>query len=560
MIRKRQLILYLFGLFAVSVLQAQTSLLTERIRRTLSPSETRYNSRAMDMDLRKHRQMYANPAFYRLAQEKDGLLSNGKYRSSVSAVYSNGKTEGDFLPYEGNAFEDVRFMGGGEYSLRSVGKLFGSVQYARGIHKNIGWSAMRYPELYLPYISTDSTGGDYHFEDYQVEGGYAFTLAKWHVGVCGSFHGEQAYRVTDPRALNNTTWLNIGLGIARSFDGHTVMFKGGLGRNKQHVSLRYWRPGQQDRFFVCYGFGLYDVRQSAVLFGYSRMYYINEINTGLTYHSPVGHPFSLYATIGYDHLHMKTEETDIQDLYFSRTHILSPTLRLDWKPASSFLVSLLLESKINMRKGYENIFEEYLVDAENNIYDFRLIDTQQKYRHDKTEGLAQIRLRYRLNPSHSFGIHGGVFYFMRKEEYKGKKYSVKNTSLCPHGKLDYRFEHKRAELELAFFYGKQFGIQNAYNVDMNNQSIKHLDFQHAFAPYAYYNSDFALVGFNATYVHHFSKFGLGITIKFMHTGGERNQHTAYTHKIGFASSAPMINAFPDKHNEQWGSAALFFVF
>lgn len=556
----RQLALYIFGLFAAGVLQAQTSLLTERLRGTLSPSEIRYNSRSADMDVRKLRQMYANPAFHELVRQEDSLFRTGRYHSSVSTTYSNGRVEGDFLPYEGNSFEDFRLAGSGEYSLPSAGTLFGSVQYARGKHEGIGWNAMRYSELYLPYISTDSIGGNFHFEDYQVEGGYAFQLAGWMLGVHGSFHGEQAYRKSDPRALNNTTWLNIGIGAARLFNGHLFMLQGGFGRNKQHMSLRYWRPGQQDRFFVCYGFGLYDVRQSAVLFGYSRMYYIKEGNVRFAYQSPAGHPFTLYAGVGYDYDRMKTEESDIRDLYYSRTHSFSPTLRIDWKPSSSLLVSLWLESNIDRRKGYENIFEQYLADEANNIYDFRLIDTQQKYIFNKSESLAQLRLRYQLNSSHSVGLQAGTSYFLREEIYKKENYNAKNASLFPYGRIDYRLVHKRSELELAFLYGKQIGISNEYNVVMNNQSLQHLDFQHAFAPYAYYDSRFSSIQLTATYVHHFSKFGIGVNFKFMYTSGERDEDAFFRQEVGFASSAPMVTVSPDKHDEHWGSGSLFFVF
>ena len=216
-------------------LQAQTSLLGDRLRDTFSPSEKRYDTQSMDMETRKLRQTYANPAFYDIARS-DSSFQTGCYRSMISASYSNGRVEGDFLPYEGNAFTDFRLTGFGQYSIPSAGTLFGKVQYARGRHKNIGWNAMRHPELYLPYIATDSIGGDFHFEDYHVEGGYAFSLGNWHLGATGFFRGEQAYRKTDPRALNNTTWLNVGIGAARSFGGHLLMLNGSFGRDKQHMS------------------------------------------------------------------------------------------------------------------------------------------------------------------------------------------------------------------------------------------------------------------------------------------------------------------------------------
>ncbi|MGV2541756.1 hypothetical protein FO502_20695, partial [Bacillus pumilus] len=105
--------------------------------------------------------------------------------------------------------------------------LSGRIQYAQGKHRNIGSSAMRLPELYFPYISTDSCGGDFKFDTYFAEGNYAFTLGKWTLGAKASFYGEQAYRPTDPRALNNTTWLRFNAGVARQIGRNLLLFDAG---------------------------------------------------------------------------------------------------------------------------------------------------------------------------------------------------------------------------------------------------------------------------------------------------------------------------------------------
>ena len=248
---KKLFLLYIASFLTVGAVKAQTSNLLERHQEALSPSETRFNSHAEDMNVRRLRQLYSNPTFYEWVHTKDSTHQAGKYNSSLYTGYAMGEQKGDFLHYEGNASHDYRVGAFGEYSIRENGTIFGKVRYSRGVHENVGWSAMRSPELYLPYISTDSIGGDFKFEDYQIEGGYAFTLNEWKLGVYGSFHGEQAHRMTDPRALNNTTWLNLGAGVSRMFNGHLLMAQGTFGRNKQHMSLRYWRPGEQDRFFVC---------------------------------------------------------------------------------------------------------------------------------------------------------------------------------------------------------------------------------------------------------------------------------------------------------------------
>lgn len=538
----------------------QTASLTDRLQTSLSPSESRYNTVSSDMETKWQQLLYRNPAFYELKHTHSNLLNTGKYRSVIATGYAAGDLDGDFLPYEGNAYEDFRIMGSGEYSISSAGTIFGTAQYARGTHRNIGWNATRYAELYQPYISTDSVGGDFHFEDYRIEGGYSFQLKKLFLGVYASFHGEQAHRKSDPRALNNTTWLSLGIGAGRFFNRHLVMVQAGFERNKQHITMRYWRPGQQDRFFIGYGFGLYDVRLSGVLFGYSRMYYLNEGNAMVTYQSPVNKPFILSAALGYKHDFMKTEESDIRDLYESRTHRINPTVQLKWLPSSPLSFTLFLENHTDRRKGYENIFEQYLVDEANNIYDFRLIDTQQKYSSSKSESLVQLKASYLINPAHSLELTGGAALFQREEKYKEENYRVKNSSVSPHIGIGYKMKLKKSETDISCFFIRQLATDSQYDVVMKNTHIEHLDFQHTFAPYAYYNSNFTAVQLAATYVYHLKKCGIGANLKLMYKTGDRNSETAYTGEIGFTSSAPMITATPDKHDEIWGSGSLFFVF
>ena len=544
----------------MGAVQAQTANLHERLNVALSPSEKRFNQHGTDMEVRQLMGLYANPSYYEWTHTEDSLLKRTVYRSSVYTGYANGEVKGDFLPYEGNAFYDYRMGANGEYAIRKVGTLFGQVQYARGKHRNVGWNAMRYPELYLPYISTDSIGGDYTYEDYLIKGGYAFTLGQWKLGVNGEFHGEQAWRKTDPRALNKTTWLKFGLGASKMFNGHLLMAQADICRNKQHLELRYWRPGEQDRFFVCYGFGLYDIRQSKVAFGYSRMYYISEGGVRFTYQSPLDRKLNVYASLGYEYDYMKTEETNICDLYYSKTHSLLPSVKVDFKPADQWVFSLWMEGNMDMRKGFENIFERYQSDVANNIYDYRLIDTQQQYDFTRMDMLAQLRARYQFTPQQSISLLGGVSALSREEKYKMANYKVKNASMFPHGRMDYQLRVKQSELQLAVLYGKKVNGDNSYNVRMNNTEVEHLDFQHAFAPYAYYNSTYTALDVSAQYVYHFKKCALGVSAKLMYRNGERDREASFDGKIGYPSTAPMVTTIPDKHDELWGNTSVFFMF
>ncbi|MCR4582628.1 MAG: hypothetical protein K5764_03630 [Prevotella sp.] len=555
---KHNLSIYILILALAWCSQLSAQQLLDRVSYPLSPSEDRYRAASADISLSSASSLYANPVY---AQWR-GLQSDTTDQSRRAIVYAGlagADGEGDFVPYEGSGSTDYRVGAYGEYATHQYGTLSGSIQYAQGKHRNIGWSAMRQPEHYFPYISTDSCGGDFKFDSYYAEGSYGFTLGRWLLGAKGSFFGEQAYRLTDPRALNNTTWLRFNAGAGRQWGDHLFLFDAGYGRNKQHMQLRYWRPGQQDRFFVCYGFGLYDTRQSAVSFGKSRMYYIDEYNARLQYLSPQANPLRVHASLAYAYDHMTTEESDIYDLYESRSHRLNPMLRLTYDTPHAWHFDLMASADVTLRKGYENIIEEYLIDKENNIYDFRTIDTRQYYSRNVSTAMVALQA-VRQQGSVVLSLQGGVTADGFEEKYKSGGYRVKVQTLTPHVKLGADWQGTKDAVALCLLYARQGTVSHDYDVEMQNQQIPHLDFQHAFAPYAFRCADLNRVVASVTYQHQFTRMAVGLKASLYLADGHRNDDATYTGSIGFPSSAPTISATPDVHQERWGSLSAFVTF
>ncbi len=553
----RNIRIYLLASVLLVGHQLYSQRLPDRVNYSLSPSEDRWLSTHSDFTLTAAKTIYANPAFTQWHKQSDTTLFR---RSAI--VYTGlagADTKGDFIPYEGNGSTDYRVGAYGEYTLPRSGTLSGRIQYAQGKHRNIGWSAMRLPELYFPYISTDSCGGDFKFDTYFAEGNYAFTLGKWTLGAKASFYGEQAYRLTDPRALNNTTWLRFNAGVARQMGHNLLLFDAGYGRNKQHMQLRYWRPGQQDRFFVCYGFGLYDTRQSGVSFGKSRMYYIDELNTRVQYLSSQAHPLRVHAALGYSFDHMKTEESDIYNLYESRSHQLSPLIRLIFDPQNDWQFELAAAGDITMRKGYDNIIEEYLIDKENNIYDFRTIDTRQNYVRNTSRLSSALKASRRMGRV-ELSLQGGAATESYVEKYKANNHHIRVRTLTPHVKLGIDWQGTKDDIDLSMLYARQHVADNDYNVSFQNQQIAHLDFQHAFAPYAFRCAELDKVTASVTWQHRMKKMDVGLNAKLYLANGRRKDDVSYSEAIGFPSTAPMIRATPDKHQEHWASLTAFVSF
>lgn len=91
-----------------------------------------------------------NPGFVR---EKPGTIF-------IAADGASGRQEGDYLPYEGQEFRDFSVRADG-YKQGDRATFFARIGFTAGGNDNVGWSALRNPGLYWPYIVADSTGGDF---------------------------------------------------------------------------------------------------------------------------------------------------------------------------------------------------------------------------------------------------------------------------------------------------------------------------------------------------------------------------------------------------------------
>lgn len=565
-------VLAIFSTFVLSS-YGQNASIYEWQTNTLSPSENRWTDWSSSIDARITSTLRQHPVFHAMKNDetdsmkakKDSSLPSTPFphdkQNIVLTSFGKGKTDGDFIPYEGKSNEDWRLFGHGCHNFGKHGTLYGTIQYAKGTHKEISWSTMRFPELYWPYTLTDSTGGDSKYEYYGIEGGYGVNLGKVYFGVIAQFDGELAYRMTDPRLKNNTTFLQLGFDAGyNSPKGQRLMAEAKYLRNKEHESDSYWRPGEQQRFFTLYGFGLYDNKRSSVSMGRSRMYYINGFKSHFSYASPTEKIINVTLNLGLNINKMDAEESDFTSPYASKTTTFSPQIEFKWKINEKNTISLFSDNHLEKRLGYERVFEKYITNTATSSYDYRQIAENQYYTLLTRQGFNALRYSVSFGKHHLLGIQYGIGYFYRSEKNSFYDFSVTNKNIINIPRIDYKLSTKKHELSAGINWGRQKVKRHDYNVDIKTSSIQHLDFQTCFAPYAYYASEYDMLTADLTYIYNFSKFGLGMRLKYMNISGNRLDDVEYTKEIGFNSICPMISPQSDIHNEQWINASLFVLF
>ncbi len=554
--------LFLLYVFICTTTSAQSLLEYKNQGENLSPSETRYKHFHFNSQNRMLRTLFAHPTMEHQIASDTTISDTYQRRNNVSLNYAGAYLPNDYHIFEGNSFINYSVNASGVMYKQKFGTLYGSAEYSRGIDENIGWSSIRDFDTYAPYISSDSIGGNVNWEMYSIKGGYGFSLNdRWILGAQFSFKGEQAYRLTDPRLINTTSWLNFDLSSSyTSSQEQLLFFTLGYERNKQYMTERYWMPGLQDRFFHAYGFGMYNDIYSRVSFGYSRMHYIQGYNACLAYIQPLSNSSRIIASIEASYKDLKTEETSILNLYRSKTIQLNPSLEyLLNRGEFSLLVNA--EAKFRIRTGYENIYDQVIIDKPNNIYDYRLISTRQNYNAFNREGLIQMKPSYNVCKNHTLSAIIGSHYFMREERYKSKPQYVENQWVEPHLGVGYQYRNNRSNLDFSLLYSQKMPISNIYDVSLaTTDKIEYLDFQHAFNPYAFYANEYEAIRLNLCYIHRFKPFSVGLRAEAMLSNGHRLENVVYNNIIGFESSAPTISTNPDRYIERWGKMTLFVLF
>lgn len=538
----------------------------------LSPSERRWTEVSTSIDARKSAALRLHPVYHAMVNaERDSVKVDldstflpkrfyGKQNIVLTSLGS-GKTKGDFIPYEGKSNEDWRLYGHGTHDFGKHGTLYGTVQYARGKHKEISWSAMRYPELYWPYMLTDSTGGDSNFEYYAIEGGYGVKLDKVYFGAIAQFDGELAHRMTDPRLKNNTTFLQLGFDAGyRTPKGQSLMVEAKYLRNKEHESDSYWRPGEQQRFFALYGFGLYDNKKSTVAMGRLRMYYINGFRSHLSYASPTDKKINTTLNMGLKIDKMNVEESDYISSYGRRTTTFTPQIDIRWKINERNVLSLFSDNMIEKRLGYERVYEKFITNVATSTYDYRQIAENQYYTLSAAQGLTALRYAVSFGKYNTLGVQCGMGYCYRSEKNSFYDFSVINKNISVIPRIDYRLSSPKHELSIGVNWAHQMVKQHDYEVDIKTTSIQHLDFQTCFAPYAYYAAEYDMLSADLTYVYHLRKVGLGMRLRYMNISGNRLEDVAYTKEIGFNSICAMNSPQSDRHDEHWLNGSFFVLF
>ena len=537
-----------------------------------SPLETEYLQAGLRPEIRMRDVMLSNPAMMRLGMDERRSSFNDNpqapvrtYPIVVALQGAGGKIKGDFIPMEGNRFEDYSVVANGvmrgEKSL-----LYGKASFTAGSHRNIGWNAQRFPTTYWPYVVADSTGGNVNYETYNLLCAYSFRINR-HVdlGFSGEYKGDFAFRKTDPRIENVTSWLTFKGGMSCLLGGgHRIALDVDYQLHRQHTDIKHFRSGQFAGFFMEYGFGMYDYIHSPIYNSMKHQQHQHSYGANVIFSSNASRPLRVNARLGYGFDEMNTEENIHKlNLYRAMTNRLRADASLLWNNRS-WGVGLMGHLASSLRKGREYIFERYVsatVDGVD-VYDYRKIGQQDRYKMNVTQGNVQVKASRFLGRTNTLSLLGGVEFLDREETYREKGFVVRNVLLTPQVGLEMKQVSQRLEARLTALYGHRTSAKDKYEVDVDLD--RHTEYQHAFSTYAYFAHQGGVLNLEAEVAHSFRFARMGVRLQWMWMNGLRLDHAAYDSNR-YAEQIPMafkhtVSVTPDKHDRQWTKLTLFAEF
>ncbi len=349
-----------------------------------------------------------------MQQHFTSVIPSGSQSAQISLVASGGKRSGFYTPYEGRDTYSARLEGMGHVDLGAWGRLFGRIHYARGGESDLGYSSIRNADFYLPYIVADSSGGDYHHEQYLASGLYSYKKDSLEWGASLSYAGEMAYRYTDPRAANTSNTLQPGVSLSLfSKYGKSSLSLHYL-YHRQYLHLWLWRPEQQDKFFLTYGFGMVDVKHTPIFFGTSRMNYVNGWRCDLAHQKGGGEDHSEYLlSASYLGYFFRAEEPSAVGLFGHLNHRGQLHLSYRYKKWR-----WMAELEATQRNGREYIYaEERPENMHASVYDRVVIDVHKAYILREWNAHLRSSYRFSLGKGAAELDLGGQFY-QRNEQHK----------------------------------------------------------------------------------------------------------------------------------------------
>lgn len=393
----------------------------------------------------------------------------GSSPNLLAAEYLNIKTTGPYLHYNGNHTVIARLKAIGEMPVKGMGTLYGRIVYDREKQSNTYQNYAIYPEDYAPYLVYDTISvGNFKHERYLVEVGVSIPCGATHYGISGFYEGIASAQETQPRRSVYTSWFKLGLSVSHRLPEWLLAAKVSPEINRQAIGVS--SVLQTYKFLQSYGFGLYNKRESTSGYTYRRQAKILGIGTEVMIQRPAddNKGWNLLFHLSHNYRWMQAEEVSYKNLYASRTQHLTHTLTVSKGLEGGKQLYFLLQGTERFRSGIENIYENRLMDASQNLYDYVMIGKNQLYKNKQYTESFTVKTLWNMHQKHAVGMSAGIEIDGSEETYVLPQLTLNHLSAIPSISMSYQHHAKKDIIDLNLWFKIRRLLHDTYPQTLTN--------------------------------------------------------------------------------------------
>lgn len=468
-------------------------------------------------------------------------------RNIVMANTGSMLNRDNYLHYQGNHTTFATAVAGGEMYVKEIGTLYGRASYSRQRQRNTYFNYADQPEDYMPYLVSDTVEqGTLKQERYLVDGGMSFRLGGMHYGVSGMYEGTSTAQETQPRHSVYNYWFRLSLSAAKITPHWLASIKVYPEINRQSLSISSALNAYT--FAQFYGFGLMNLKESQAGYGYSRQQKIFGWGTDIQFALIPRDANGWKATmrVGYNHRSMETEESRYKNLFGTDSHLLTHQLTLTRRVSPVIDMYVVLDGYQQWRKGKERIYQQQMMNAEQNLYDFVEVGTNSLYELSRFQESLRAKTVWRMSAVSSASLMAGAFFDNYDEEYIQPILKVKTSTLTPQLALGYQYLTERNQI--AADLGFSWRTNTSHNYDTMDETKTETAM--TYLPFLLRSEDIWQTKASLVYAH---------TLKTDQSVGCRLTGS-YLRRIRAPYESRLMFDVEHQHSQLWAGISLFCIF
>lgn len=387
---------------------------------------------------------------------------------ALNNVYFTSNGETPYNIYEGYRYNYSDILAKGYRKNKNGSTVYGFGMLKKDYNVDVVFNSIANYKKFYPYVVGVDSQNNIYKESYSIGGSYSHKFGNFYIGAYASYLGGILYGVSDPRAENRFSEMDMRVGFSYDFGNYNIGVFLSYMKYKENIDMVIKKTGIKKFFYSMIGLGLYDYQYSQLSESFSRFIKNDGLSLGISlYRNDMNGFFSnIYMNLN------NSKNIEPNERIPSEKNEISGSIKtgyiFNWK-RNNFKVYNNIDYQYSV--GVENFYTKYYVHKNPDIIDYAFFKSR------KNEAIIQFSNRlsfvyqYRLNDNNHLEVVNDSSIEKYKELYE--KYFVNYLCVNNELSLGYRFAFRNNFLSTYMSYGYRQNIQSHIEMpEYENNIIK----------------------------------------------------------------------------------------